>query len=60
MRYIMMKDTNSLTARIGFSKMMLLLSGVLVLASVPITYFLTKDSSSTTIDKVDEIGDVKS
>lgn len=55
-----MKDTNSLTARIGFSKMMLLLSGVLVLASVPITYFLTKDSSSTKIDKVDEIGDVKS
>lgn len=56
----MRDSSSSLIARIGFPKLMLLLSGLTVVAAAPAIYFSTKEAPKVESNKVDEIGDIES
>ena len=47
-------------AKIGFTKMMLLLSGLSVVVSMPVIYFASKEKPKVEENKVDIIGDIES
>lgn len=56
-----MKDISSnFMAKIGFTKMMLLLSGLSVVVSMPVIYFASKEKPKVEENKVDIIGDIES
>ena len=56
-----MKDISSnFIAKIGFTKMMLLLSGLSVVVSMPVIYFASKEKPKVEENKVDIIGDIES